>query len=221
MKVKNNLLHLLCRGLGIFNLAVGIGAILFFTLGPYLFKGLLKADWFSPVFINLLAQPALMLVIGIVLLRPRRTGLMLSFFISIFLFFSLFAALMDKEPPFFLDQEAQTELIFLCHNLLPVAGSLFFGLQALVCLLGARQSQDVSPAPTPGVLEAPEIFCGNCQASLKPTDTICPNCKAVIKGLQCPGCGFEGDQASFPHNTCPRCGRQFGTEESSQAEDTN
>ena len=221
MKIKNNLFKLLCRGLAFLDLLAGLGGVLFFTLGPYLFKGLLKAEWFSAVFINLLALPALVLVIGLVLMRPNRTGLMLSFFASILLFFNLFTSLLSKEPPFFLEQEAQPELVFLCHNLIPVTGSLFFGLQALACLLGAWQTKEASPGPASVALEATEIFCGNCQAPLKAMDTICPNCRVIIKGLQCPSCGYEGGQEDFINNTCPRCGAQFKNEETPQAKDFN
>lgn len=53
-----------------------------------------------------------------------------------------------------------------------------------------------------------EYYCANCTKSVSPDDEICPECGAVLKGLQCPVCNYEDAVIKFKGGRCPRCGAE-------------
>lgn len=203
--------HVLRMVFGILDILAGVVGCVFYLAGPALIPGMTGSEIFSSVFFISLAFPALVIIMGFVLLFKTKKAATLTMFAAMLLFINSLTALFSQGPPLFFSETAPPAVLLVFSVVTPLAATIFFGLHALAGLLGimlkvGEPEQERTRAP----VDHPEFFCANCNRPLAATDSICPSCKAVIRGIHCVACGFEGSNEEFTDNKCPQCGEKSG-----------
>jgi DNA-directed RNA polymerase subunit RPC12/RpoP len=198
---------------GIGDILIGTGSILFLLFASYIIPGIKELPLLTSTFFISIAFPLLIVIMGIMNQRSGQTASMLSIFCSFLVMINALATLFAKEPPLFLDENASPTLQFMAHFLVPGFVLFYFSLHLLFTYLDIRGSKkDTPPIKEEPLFQHPEFFCSQCNKALQESDAVCPSCGALIKGLICLRCGYEGSERDFKDNACPRCGEKIEKE---------
>jgi hypothetical protein len=185
-------------------------SLLFFAVGSLAVPHVVNLPLFSGPSLVSLALPAFILLAGVFNLVRSAYAPVVTFFVSFLAAVNSLAVMFTGEPPYFLDQSAPPMLVSFFHYVLPAAAIVYFALHSLCGFFQWKKMKtaegEAAAAPRP---PSGERYCANCQARLSEEDEMCPSCGALIRGLRCAGCGYEGRQDDFRDGRCPRCGREL------------
>jgi DNA-directed RNA polymerase subunit RPC12/RpoP len=142
---------------------------------------------------------------------------MFSIFCTFLILINSLGSLLSKEPPFFVAPDAPEVLRSFFHFFVPAGSLVYFGLYLGTTYLQVRGEKKAPPQVGGNdLLQHREYSCAECGQLLHESDSVCPKCGALIKGVHCRECGFEGKEEDFVEGRCPRCGSRGGDPENMQ-----
>lgn len=210
MIFKNRLVMIIT---GITDIFLGVCIMVLPRILPILITGYRDQVFLSESMLVSLAFPFLILLVGVGILLKKDWARVMGFFLALF---AMISAVSDffliKPSQEIIHTTAQIHVIF--SVILPALSIVYFSAHSLVLFFitkaetplwgGPREQED----QTKRILEQAEYYCANCTKSVSPEAEICPECGAVLKGLHCPGCGYEDAVSRFTDGRCPRCGAE-------------
>jgi hypothetical protein len=199
--------------MGLADLVLGLCMMILPRVLPMVIPGYADSPLFSESMLISLAYPFLVLLVGVGILLKRDWARVMGFFLALIALISAVAEfLMVKPRPELVHTHPQVQFVF--SVILPVLSILYFAVHSVLLSLFSRAKVPFGEG-APGeeqevrrMLNQAEYYCANCTKSVSPEDEVCPECKAVLKGLQCPACKYEDIVSKFSGGNCPRCGAE-------------
>jgi hypothetical protein len=199
--------------MGLADTALGLCMMILPRLLPLLVPGYIDSPLFSESMLISLAFPFLVLLVGVGILLKRDWARVMGFFLALIAVISAAAEfMMTRTGPEIVHTGPQVKLMF--SVVLPALGIAYFAAHTLLLLLFSGAENPSMGGESPGerdvrrLMNRAEYYCANCTKSVSPEDEICPECGAVLKGLQCPVCKYEDAVSKFKGGNCPRCGAE-------------